>query len=99
MNQSNAGFHHLGIAPDMLKVIDQLKFVTPTPIQALGCVDRMPIPQPRRRFAEHHLTRNSLKADPQQRCHAEQHEIARMLGGRSITDNTLAHASEMLDLD
>jgi len=33
VNQSNAGFYHLGIAPDMLKVLDRLKFVTPTPIQ------------------------------------------------------------------
>ncbi|VAX38168.1 ATP-dependent RNA helicase RhlE [hydrothermal vent metagenome] len=33
MNQSNIGFCHLGIAPDMLKVLDKLKFVTPTPIQ------------------------------------------------------------------
>lgn len=33
MNKSNAGFYHLGIAPDMLKVLERLKFVTPTPIQ------------------------------------------------------------------
>jgi len=33
MNQSNTVFYHLGIAPDMLKVLDKLKFVTPTPIQ------------------------------------------------------------------
>ncbi|VAW13969.1 ATP-dependent RNA helicase RhlE [hydrothermal vent metagenome] len=33
MSISNAGFCHLGIAPDMLKVLDMLKFVTPTPIQ------------------------------------------------------------------
>lgn len=33
MNTSNAGFYHLGIAPDMLKVLDRLKLVTPTPIQ------------------------------------------------------------------
>ena len=33
MNQSNAGFYHLGIAPDMLKGLERLKFVTPTPIQ------------------------------------------------------------------
>lgn len=33
MNNSEAGFYHLGLAPDMLKVLDKLKFVTPTPIQ------------------------------------------------------------------
>ncbi len=33
MNTSKAGFYHLGLAPDILKVLDQLKFVTPTPIQ------------------------------------------------------------------
>jgi len=33
VNQSNAGFYHLGLAPDMLKVLEKLKFVTPTPIQ------------------------------------------------------------------
>jgi len=33
MNKSDAGFYHLGIAPDMLKVLDKLKFFTPTPIQ------------------------------------------------------------------
>lgn len=33
MNTSNAGFYHFGLAPDMLKVLEKLKFVTPTPIQ------------------------------------------------------------------
>src|SRR3990167_10512078 len=33
MNKSDAGFYHLGLAPDMLKVLDKLKLVTPTPIQ------------------------------------------------------------------
>lgn len=33
MNTSNAVFYHLGIAPDMLKILEKLKFVTPTPIQ------------------------------------------------------------------
>jgi len=33
MNESNVGFYHLGLAPDMLKALDKLKFVTPTPIQ------------------------------------------------------------------
>ncbi len=33
MSQSNAVFYHLGIAPDMLKVLEKLRFVTPTPIQ------------------------------------------------------------------
>ena len=33
MNTSNAVFYHLGIAPDVLKVLETLKFVTPTPIQ------------------------------------------------------------------
>ncbi len=33
MNTLNAGFYHLGLAPDMLKVLEKLKFVTPTPIQ------------------------------------------------------------------
>lgn len=33
MNESSTGFYHLGLAPDMLKALDKLKFVTPTPIQ------------------------------------------------------------------
>lgn len=33
MNQSKESFYQLGLAPDMLKVLDKLKFVTPTPIQ------------------------------------------------------------------
>ncbi len=33
MNTSHAGFYHLGLAPDMLKVLDKLKFIDPTPIQ------------------------------------------------------------------
>jgi len=33
VNRPDAGFYHLGIAPDMLKVLERLKFVTPTPIQ------------------------------------------------------------------
>ena len=33
MSTSNAVFYHLGIAPDLLKVLERLKFVTPTPIQ------------------------------------------------------------------
>jgi len=33
VNTSKAAFYHLGIAPDMLKVLEKLKFVTPTPIQ------------------------------------------------------------------
>jgi len=33
VNQPDASFYHLGIAPDMLKVLDRLKFVIPTPIQ------------------------------------------------------------------
>jgi ATP-dependent RNA helicase RhlE len=30
---SNAGFYHLGIAPDILKVLEKLKITAPTPIQ------------------------------------------------------------------
>ncbi len=33
MNTPTTGFCHLGIAPDMLKVLDELKFTIPTPIQ------------------------------------------------------------------
>lgn len=33
MSQTEAGFYHLGLSPDMLNVLDRLKFVTPTPIQ------------------------------------------------------------------
>ncbi len=33
-NETAAGFYHLGIAPDILKVLDRLKLVKPTPIQA-----------------------------------------------------------------
>ena len=33
MNTSNTKFYHLGLAPDMLKILDRLGFVTPTPIQ------------------------------------------------------------------
>lgn len=33
MESSKSGFFHLGLAPDMLKVLNRLKFVTPTPIQ------------------------------------------------------------------
>lgn len=33
MTPSNAVFYNLGIAPDMLKVLNKLKFITPTPIQ------------------------------------------------------------------
>lgn len=33
MSTSKALFYHLGIAPDMLKILENLKFVTPTPIQ------------------------------------------------------------------
>lgn len=33
MNNSETSFYHLGLAPDMLTVLDRLKFVTPTPIQ------------------------------------------------------------------
>jgi ATP-dependent RNA helicase RhlE len=33
MQTSPTSFFHLGIAPDMLKVLERLKFVTPTPIQ------------------------------------------------------------------
>jgi len=33
MSESKLGFYHLGLAPDMLRVLDKLKFVTPTPIQ------------------------------------------------------------------
>lgn len=33
VNNSNAGFYHLGLSPDMLKVLDKLEFVNPTPIQ------------------------------------------------------------------
>ena len=33
MTNSNASFYHLGIAPDMLHVLDKLKFTIPTPIQ------------------------------------------------------------------
>ena len=33
MSQSNATFYHLGLAPEMLKVLQKLKFITPTPIQ------------------------------------------------------------------
>ena len=32
MSQEHS-FHQLGIAPDMLKVLDRMKFITPTPIQ------------------------------------------------------------------
>src|SRR3989338_5964103 len=33
MNTTKAGFYHLGIAPDILSVLEKLNFVTPTPIQ------------------------------------------------------------------
>ncbi|OGX47686.1 MAG: hypothetical protein A2306_10675 [Omnitrophica WOR_2 bacterium RIFOXYB2_FULL_38_16] len=33
MQSTQSGFFHLGLAPDMLKVLNKLKFVTPTPIQ------------------------------------------------------------------
>ncbi|MCA9398846.1 MAG: DEAD/DEAH box helicase [Candidatus Omnitrophica bacterium] len=33
MSHTNATFYHLGIAPEMLKVLNKLKFTTPTPIQ------------------------------------------------------------------
>jgi len=33
MSQPGEGFYHLGIAPDLLKILDKVKFVTPTPIQ------------------------------------------------------------------
>ncbi len=33
MNQSNAGFYHMGLSPDVLKVLEKLKFIIPTPIQ------------------------------------------------------------------
>jgi len=33
VSKSNAVFYHLGIAPEMLKILEKLKFVTPTPIQ------------------------------------------------------------------
>ncbi len=33
MNTKDAGFYHLGLSPDMLEVLDRLKFYTPTPIQ------------------------------------------------------------------
>ena len=33
MKKPNSGFNNLGIAPTMLKALDRLKFVTPTPIQ------------------------------------------------------------------
>ena len=33
MSSANANFYHLGLAPDMLKILSKLKFVTPTPIQ------------------------------------------------------------------
>ena len=33
MSQANTTFYHLGIAPEMLKVLKKLKFVTPTPVQ------------------------------------------------------------------
>ena len=33
MNTSNAVFYNLGIAPDLLKILEKLKFVRPTPIQ------------------------------------------------------------------
>jgi len=33
MNEAGTNFYHLGLAPDMLKVLEKLKFVTPTPIQ------------------------------------------------------------------
>jgi ATP-dependent RNA helicase RhlE len=34
VNQPNTRFDHLGLAPDMLKVLNRMKFVTPTPIQS-----------------------------------------------------------------
>ena len=33
MSQSNVTFYHLGIAPEMMQVLNKLKFITPTPIQ------------------------------------------------------------------
>ena len=33
MQTSTLSFYHLGIAPNMLKVLDRMKFVSPTPIQ------------------------------------------------------------------
>ncbi|MCA9405171.1 MAG: DEAD/DEAH box helicase [Candidatus Omnitrophica bacterium] len=33
MSHTNATFYHLGIAPEMLNVLNKLKFTTPTPIQ------------------------------------------------------------------
>lgn len=33
MQSERSGFFHLGLAPDMLNVLNRLKFVTPTPIQ------------------------------------------------------------------
>ncbi len=33
MEKGNTNFYHLGIAADMLKVLNKLKFITPTPIQ------------------------------------------------------------------
>lgn len=33
MSQSNVTFYHLGLAPEMLKVLNKLKFKTPMPIQ------------------------------------------------------------------
>ncbi|MCA9407395.1 MAG: DEAD/DEAH box helicase [Candidatus Omnitrophica bacterium] len=34
MSTNETNFYHMGIAPDMLKVLDKVKFVTPTPIQS-----------------------------------------------------------------
>ncbi|MFA5262121.1 MAG: DEAD/DEAH box helicase, partial [Candidatus Omnitrophota bacterium] len=33
MNKANTNFYDLGIAPDILKVLERLRIVTPTPIQ------------------------------------------------------------------
>ncbi|MCD4779777.1 MAG: DEAD/DEAH box helicase [Candidatus Omnitrophica bacterium] len=33
MSSSNASFYHMGIAPDLLAILEKLKFITPTPIQ------------------------------------------------------------------
>jgi len=33
MQEQNLSFYHLGIAPKMLQVLEQLKFVSPTPVQ------------------------------------------------------------------
>ncbi|MBP9854583.1 MAG: DEAD/DEAH box helicase [Candidatus Omnitrophica bacterium] len=33
MKDSQPSFYHLGIAPDILKILEKIKFVTPTPIQ------------------------------------------------------------------